>query len=146
MFTRSPAEAITMSRVSKIAVAALAVVVIAGAFASAAPGSAQTASAGAKTATAAAGNVENGKRIYSAYGCYECHGLEGQGSSSTGGVRIGPPPIPLEAFRAYIRQPANQMPPYTAKAVSDSEVADIYAFLLTRPTPKPSKDIPLLNK
>jgi mono/diheme cytochrome c family protein len=136
----------TMNRLSKIAIAALAVVVVAGAFASAAPGRAQAGSAGAKTGAAAAGNVENGKRIYSAYGCYECHGLEGQGSSSTGGVRIGPPPIPLEAFRAYIRQPANQMPPYTAKAVSDSEVADIYAFLQTRPTPQPSKNIPLLNQ
>jgi mono/diheme cytochrome c family protein len=135
-----------MNRVSKIAVAALAVVVVAGALESAAAARPQTGTAGAKTGAAAAGNAENGKRIYSAYGCYECHGLEGQGSSQTGGVRIGPPPIPLEAFRAYLRQPANQMPPYTAKAVSDSEVADIYAFLLTRPTPPPSKDIPLLNK
>jgi mono/diheme cytochrome c family protein len=100
---------------------------------------------GAAAATSA-GNADNGKRIYTSYGCYECHGREGQGSTQTGGARIGPPPISLDAFTAYVRQPANQMPPYTAKAVSDSELADIYAFLQTRPTPPPAKDIPLLNK
>lgn len=110
------------------------------------PAGGSAASANSNAPGAASGNADNGKRLYTSDGCYECHGGEGQGSAQTGGVRIGPPPISLAAFTTYIRQPANQMPPYTAKAVSDAEVADIYAFLQTRPTPPPSKDIPLLNK
>jgi hypothetical protein len=38
------------------------------------------------------------------------------------------------------------MPPYTAKAVSDQDVVDIYAFLQTIPAPPPAKSIPLLNQ
>ena len=37
------------------------------------------------------------------------------------------------------------MPPYTSKVVSDSEMADIYAFLQSLPQPPAVKDIPLLN-
>ena len=31
---------------------------------------------------APAGNVENGKKIFSAYGCYQCHGYVGQGGGA----------------------------------------------------------------
>jgi hypothetical protein len=37
------------------------------------------------------------------------------------------------------------MPPYTAKVASDQDLADIYAYLKSFPTPPPAKDIPLLN-
>ena len=37
------------------------------------------------------------------------------------------------------------MPPYTSKVVSDSELADIYAFLQSLPQPPAAKSIPLLN-
>lgn len=105
----------------------------------------QTKDQNPKTSTRPAGNVQNGKRIYTAYGCEQCHGGEGQGSMQTGGARIGPPLIQFPGFAAYIRQPTGQMPPYTSKSVSDSELADIYAFLQSRPTPPPAKSIPLLN-
>ncbi len=98
----------------------------------------------AAKAEAAGGNAQNGKRIYSRYGCYECHGLEAQGSSATG-PRLGPRPIPFEAFVQYVRHPAGDMPPYTSKTVSDSELADIYAFLESRPQPPAAKTIPLLK-
>jgi len=39
----------------------------------------------------ASANSENGKRFYTSFGCYECHGLQGQGSTQTGGARLGPP-------------------------------------------------------
>jgi mono/diheme cytochrome c family protein len=100
----------------------------------------------ASNLSAANGNAQNGKRIYNSYGCYQCHGGEGQGSIQTGAPRIGPPSLSFSAFAGYARQPTNQMPPYTAKAVSDSELADIYAFLQSRPVPPPVKDIPLLNE
>jgi mono/diheme cytochrome c family protein len=35
------------------------------------------------------GNAENGRRLYVRYGCYECHGFEGQGGGSAG-PRLGP--------------------------------------------------------
>ncbi len=89
-----------------------------------------------------AGNAENGKRIYSSYGCYQCHGLAAQGGA---GSRLGPNPISFTAFVRYIRHPRGQMPPYTSKVVSDSELADIHAFLRTLPQPPAVKDIPLLN-
>lgn len=78
------------------------------------------------------------------YGCYECHDREGQGGAGTG-PRLAPKPLPFAALSAYVRHPAGQMPPYTAKVVSDKDLADIYAFLLSIPQPPPVKSIPLLN-
>jgi ubiquinol-cytochrome c reductase cytochrome c subunit len=100
---------------------------------------------GSGTAQAAppAGNAENGKRLFTNYGCYQCHGREAQGGA--GGPRIGPNPIPFAAFSRYIRQPGGQMPPYTDKVVSDAELADIHAFLRSLPQPRPAREIPLLN-
>ena len=91
-------------------------------------------------------NSQNGQHFYVSFGCYECHGYQGQGSVQTGGSRIGPPQIPYSGFVAYVRQPTGQMPPYTTKAVSDAQLADIYVFLQSRPQAAPSKSIPLLNQ
>jgi len=93
-----------------------------------------------------AGNVQNGKKIFVADGCYECHGREGQGAAQTGAARIGPPQLSFDGFQSYVRKPSNQMPPYTGKAVPDQDLADIYAFLKSIPMPPKGKDIPLLNK
>jgi ubiquinol-cytochrome c reductase cytochrome c subunit len=106
---------------------------------------AQTATVAQKSEVAPAGNVDNGKRIFKSYGCYQCHGLVGQGGGPAG-PRIGPPPLQLKAFTAYCRQPRNVMPPYTAKVVSDAEMADIYAFLQTMPKPPALNTIPLLEE
>jgi ubiquinol-cytochrome c reductase cytochrome c subunit len=92
----------------------------------------------------ASGNAKNGKKIYTSYGCYECHGREGQGSVLSG-PRIAPHPTQFAAFVKYIRQPKGQMPPYTEKVVSDAELADIYTFLQSLPQPPDPKSIPLLN-
>lgn len=93
-----------------------------------------------------AGNAPNGKKLLVSYGCYECHGREGQGSTQTGAARIGPPQLSFEGFQNYVRKPTNQMPPYTSKAVPDQDLADIYAYLKSIPLPPKGKDIPLLNK
>jgi hypothetical protein len=37
------------------------------------------------------------------------------------------------------------MPPYTAKVLTDAELADIQAFLEALPVPPAAKTIPLLN-
>jgi len=90
------------------------------------------------------GNAENGKKLFAAYGCYQCHGRQGAGAAT--GPRIGPPAITLAAVLRYVRAPTGQMPPYTAKVVSDQDLADIYAFLKSFPAPPAAKDIPLLNQ
>ena len=108
---------------------------------------AQNASQAAKkSATAPSGNVENGRKIFMKDGCYECHGREGQGAAQASGPRIGPPQRFLRSFAKYVRQPTGQMPPFTAEVISDQELADIYAYLQSRPNASPAKDIPLLNR
>ncbi len=95
--------------------------------------------------TAPAGNAETGKKLFVSYGCYQCHGREAQGSSATG-PRLGPRPIAFTAFNRYVRRPTGQMPPYTAKVVSDTDMADIYAYVQTRTTPPAVQSIPLLRE
>lgn len=102
---------------------------------------AQTSGAAPRAQNVPAGNAQNGKKLFTSYGCWECHGREAQGG--VGGPRIGPNPPAFAAFQRYVRQPAGQMPPYTSKVVSDADLADIYAFLQS--LPQPAKNIPLLN-
>jgi len=93
-------------------------------------------------APAPKGSAQNGKKIFESYGCYQCHGHAGQGGA---GARIAPRPIPFAAFSRYVRQPAGEMPPYTAKVVSEQELTDIYAFLQSIPQPPAATSIALLN-
>jgi mono/diheme cytochrome c family protein len=97
-----------------------------------------------KTPDTPAGNAENGKKIFNKNGCYECHGREGQGSTMTG-PRIAPDPIAFDVLSRYVRKPTGEMPPYSAKVVSDQELADIYAFLQSRPRPPAAKATALLK-
>ena len=92
---------------------------------------------------APAGNVENGKKIFTTYGCYQCHNYAAHGGGA--GPRLAPRPIAFQAFTRYIRKPTNQMPPYSEKMVTDKELAEIYAFLLTIPAPPPVSSIPILQ-
>jgi mono/diheme cytochrome c family protein len=106
----------------------------------------QTLKPPAKQEPVAAANPSNGQRLFVRDGCYECHGYLGQGSTSTGGTRLGPPQIPLSAFVSYIREPSGQMPPYAVKVISNEDLAEIYNFLKSVPPPSPLKTIPLLNQ
>src|ERR1700733_1645169 len=94
--------------------------------------------------SAPAGSAQNGRKLFEDYGCYQCHGREAQGGLGTG-PRLGPKPIAFAAVQRYIRQPTGQMPPYTAKVVSDKDLADIYAFLQSVKQPPAVKEIPLLR-
>ena len=92
---------------------------------------------------APAGNAQNGKKLFANVGCYQCHGFEGQGGV---GPRLAPRPIAFGTFSKYLRQPTGEMPPYTAKVVSDKDLADIYSFLQSIPEPPSAQDIPILSK
>jgi len=91
------------------------------------------------------GNADRGKRLFMRDGCYECHGNLGQGSNGYG-PRIGPDPISTQGILNYLRNPSGNMPPYSAKIVSDQDVADIYAYLKSVPRPVDIKNIPRFTK
>jgi mono/diheme cytochrome c family protein len=107
-------------------------------------GYSQSAGQSAGVSASSRGNAENGQQLYLKFGCYECHSLQGQGSMASG-PRIGPDPIPFSALVSYLRHPAGEMAPYSNKVVSDQELADVYAFLESLPTPPDTKTIPLLH-
>lgn len=81
-----------------------------------------------------AGNAERGRTLFAKVGCAQCHGGEAQGSPTTG-PRLGPGSLPFAAFARYVRRPAQQMPPYTDKILSDADLRDIHAFVQSRPKP-----------
>jgi mono/diheme cytochrome c family protein len=91
------------------------------------------------------GDAQNGKTLFMKVGCFECHGREGQGAGGTG-ARLNQNPITYARFVAYIRKPTGEMPPYTAKVVSDQQAADLYAFLQSLPKPPAVDSIPLLKQ
>ena len=86
--------------------------------------------------------LQAGRKLYERNGCYECHGHEGQGGSA--GKRLAPQPIAYPDFAQYCRRPTGEMPPYSAKLLSEADLASIYAFLQSIPEPPPSKSIPIL--
>ena len=90
-------------------------------------------------AFAQSGDATKGKGLFLKNGCYECHGTVGQGGT-------GPRIAPRTASLAYVRKPARQMPPYTAKVMSDADLADVLAYLMTIPAPPAAKSIALLNQ
>ncbi len=94
----------------------------------------------------AQGNAAHGKELFVKYSCYACHGFSGQNGP---GARLVPMKIAQAGFIAYVRNPPrpNQMPSYSAKAVPDADMADVYAYLKTLPDSAPAaKSIPLLNQ
>ena len=104
--------------------------------------SAQTPAPSPNPSAVPPGNAEKGKKIFVAYGCYQCHGYAAHGGP---GGRLAPRPLAFTAFSRYVRRPAGSMPLYTSKVVSDQELADIYAFLLSVPASPPVESIPLLS-
>ena len=81
---------------------------------------------------AGASSIEKGRLGFVNVGCAQCHGREAQGSPTTG-PRLGPNGLPYQAFARYVRAPRLQMPPYTEKILSDADLADLYAFVQSRP-------------
>jgi mono/diheme cytochrome c family protein len=102
--------------------------------------------AAALAQNAGSGDAANGKRVYLADGCFECHGRVGQGGAMNyPAPALAQMEMPIESFMAFLRNGPNDMPAYSASVLSDKEAADIYAFLRSLPGRKPVKDFPLLN-
>src|ERR1039458_7832871 len=89
---------------------------------------------------AAVGDIANGKSVYLADGCFECHGRAGQGGAMNyPAPALAQMEMPVESFLAFLRNGPNDMPAYTANVLSDKEATDIYAFLRSLPGRKPTK-------
>ena len=111
-------------------------------------GSAQAPQPGAAASAPAAaalpkGNVDSGKTLFVKWGCYACHGYAAQGGA---GARLSPNPPALATFIRLVRRPLNAMPPYTEKVLSDQQLADIHAYILSMPAPRDFASIALLQK
>lgn len=91
------------------------------------------------------GDAQNGKALYIDDGCYQCHNRNAQGAYNTG-PRLGPDPLPFDAFLRQLRTPAQEMPPYEAAVLNDQQAADIHAYLATIPASPDWKTIPLLSE
>ena len=104
---------------------------------------AQTPAAPPQPAAPAAGDAQRGKDLFVKYSCYACHLYNGQGSGN--GARLVPMRLTLTAFTAYVHNP-RQMPPYTAKVLSDAQLADLFAHIKSLPESSAAKNIPLLTR
>jgi ubiquinol-cytochrome c reductase cytochrome c subunit len=91
-----------------------------------------------------AGDPQRGASLFINDGCYQCHGTVGQGSRGTG-PRLAPNPLPYEYFAHQVREPVNEMPPYTALVLSDAQLADIYAYVSGLPGPAKAEDVKILH-
>jgi mono/diheme cytochrome c family protein len=96
-------------------------------------------------AAAPAGDPVKGRANFERVGCYQCHGLQGQGGRE--GPRIAAPvPMAYPALSGFVRTTSGDMPPFTEKVLSNQELTDIYAYLQSIPAPPDYKTIPLLNQ
>ncbi|HEV7775939.1 MAG TPA: c-type cytochrome [Luteibacter sp.] len=90
------------------------------------------------------GDAAHGHHLFLTVGCYQCHGTSGEGGGVFG-PKLAPDPLPFIAVDHQLRSPAMRMPVYTAKVLSDQDVADIYAYLKSIPPSKQPDQIPLLK-
>ena len=98
----------------------------------------------AAQAAAPQGDAASGKKLFETIGCWQCHGLQGQGGRE--GPRIADPvPLAWPAFQAWVRTTSGDMPPYTDKVLPDKGLADIYAHLQSIPKAPDYKTVPLLS-
>jgi mono/diheme cytochrome c family protein len=101
----------------------------------------------ARAQDAPAGDAAEGKRIYSAVGCFFCHGHSGQGGNMNGPAPIiAKTQMPWEGFVNQLRNPSNEMPAYVESVMPEKQLADIYAFLQSLPGPLPNaKQMPVFK-
>jgi ubiquinol-cytochrome c reductase cytochrome c subunit len=92
------------------------------------------------------GDVAAGKAVYLKLGCFTCHGRVGQGGGyNTPTPALAKTEMPFEGFQGQLRSPANDMPAYSTAVISDTEIADIYAFVQSLPGKRDPKTIAILN-
>jgi len=113
-------------------------------FASAFVSAALFAGVAAVGAPAPGGDAVKGKAALLKYGCYTCHGYEGQGAGATG-KKLAPNPQPYAAFSAFVRNTDRDMPPFTDKVLPEQDLMDIHAYLRSIPASPNPANIQLLK-
>ena len=108
--------------------------------------------ASAVAGAAWAQDAAKGKSLYYGNTCYGCHGFNGQtGARNLVGTNSSILASP-EAFLTFLRgrasnqpmTPSTSMPSFPAKAISDAQARDIYAYIKTFKLDAPEvKDIPV---
>ena len=100
----------------------------------------------ARAQDAPPGDAVEGKRVYLAVGCFTCHGRSGQGGAMNGPVpALAKTAMPFDGFKGQLRQPADEMPAYSEKVMTDRQIADIYAFVQSLPGRRPTKDMKIFE-
>jgi len=99
------------------------------------------------------GNATTGKALYSTFGCYACHGFNGETGARPFVGRWGNLATE-QGFVTFLRARANVapvppstgMPSFSEASMSDRQAKDIYAYIRTFKSSAPElKDIPTLN-
>ncbi|MGA2711604.1 MAG: cytochrome c [Bryobacteraceae bacterium] len=99
------------------------------------------------------GSAANGKALYYSYGCYACHGYNGETGARPFVGRWGN--LATEnGFISFLRGrvnvapliPSTSMPNFAESSLSDKQAKDVYAYIRTFKSTAPElKDIPTLN-
>ncbi len=99
------------------------------------------------------GNAVQGKALYYKYGCYACHGYNGETGARPFVGRWGHLATEQD-FLTFLRGRANvapvvpstAMPNFSQASLPDKDAKDIYAYIRTfKSTAPPLKDIPTLS-
>lgn len=99
------------------------------------------------------GHAVNGKKLYYSYGCYACHGYNGETGARAFVGRWGHLATEQD-FLTFLRGrtnvapivPSASMPNFSDSVLSDKNAKDIYAYIRTFKSSAPDlKDIPTLN-
>jgi mono/diheme cytochrome c family protein len=99
------------------------------------------------------GNAVAGKKLFYSYGCYACHGYNGEtGYRAFVGNwgHLGTDQEFITFLRARVNVapvvPSDRMPNFSVEVLSDKQAKDIYAYIRTFKSSAPElKDIPTLN-
>lgn len=87
--------------------------------------------------------VDRGQKTFMRVGCYECHGTDGKGSEA--GTALTPDTLPPDAMANFIRFSPGRMPVYPEEVLSDAEIADIVAYLISVPPSPAADDVDILR-
>jgi mono/diheme cytochrome c family protein len=93
---------------------------------------------------ALAADATKGKASFMKYGCFQCHGMAGQGGVT--GPKLAPNPMAWEALSSFVRTTNRAMPPYKEAVLPNEDLQDIYAYLQSIPAGPDWRAIPLLNQ
>jgi ubiquinol-cytochrome c reductase cytochrome c subunit len=92
-----------------------------------------------------ADDVERGRQLFMANGCYSCHGTVGQGGERSAAPRLAPEPYPFEAFKVLVRTPREAMPRFDPRYLSDAQLQLIHRYLSSIQKGPAAKDIGVLQ-